>query len=79
MTNVTVQKGNGTTLVVRYQDDSKTISVPENVPVTQVAAEQVTFATGDVVYAATENLPNGALVADKILLIAAAASPSTKL
>src|SRR6202162_3646675 len=49
MTNGTVQKGSGTTLVVQYQDGSKTISVPPNVPVTQVAPEQVTFADGDIV------------------------------
>src|SRR5712672_1982860 len=78
MTNGTLQKGSGTTLVVQYQDGSKTISVPANVPVTQVASEQVTFADGDVVYAATEKLPDGTLATDKILLIAAAASPTTK-
>ena len=78
MTNGTVQKGSGTALVVQYQDGSKTISVPANVPVVKVAPEQVTFADDDVIYAATENLPNGALVTDKILLIAAAASPSNK-
>src|SRR5258707_8209033 len=78
MTNGTVQQGSGTTLVVQYQDGSKTISVPANVPVTQVASEQVTFADGDVVYAATEKLPDGTLATDKILLIAAAASPNTK-
>jgi len=78
MTNGTVQKGSGTTLVVQYQDGSKTISVPANVPVVKVTPEQVTFADGDVIYAATENLPNGALVTDKILLIATAASPSNK-
>src|ERR1700693_1662636 len=62
MTNGTVQKGNvGTTLVVQYQDGSKTISVPANVPVTEVAPAQVTFADGDTVYAATEKLPNGTL------------------
>ena len=43
MTNGTVQKGSGTTLVVQYQDGSKTISVPANVPVTEVAPEKVTF------------------------------------
>jgi hypothetical protein len=32
MTNGTVEKGDGTTLVVRYQDGSQTISVPPNVP-----------------------------------------------
>jgi hypothetical protein len=78
MTNGTAQKGSGTTLVVQYQDGSKTMSVPANVPVTQVASEQVTFADGDVVYAATEKLPDGTLATDKILLIAAAASPNTK-
>src|SRR5882757_4081046 len=78
MTNGTVQKGSGATLMVQYQDGSKTISVPANVPVTKVVPELVTFTNGDIVYAATENLPNGALVTDKILLIAAAASPSNK-
>ena len=78
MTNGTVQKDSATTLVVQYQDGSKTISVPPNVPVVEVAPEQVTFATGDIVYAATEKLPNGTLMTNKILLIAAAASPDTK-
>ena len=78
MTNGTVQKGGGTILVVQYQDGSKTISVPPNVPVVEVAPEQVTFATGDIVYAATEKLPNGTLMTNKILLIAAAAFPNTK-
>ena len=78
MTNGTVQKGSGTTLVVQYQDGSKTISVPPNVPVVKVVPEQVTFATGDMVYAATEKLPNGTLMTNKILLIAAAGSPDTK-
>src|SRR6266852_5727450 len=78
MTNGTVQKGSDTTLVVQYQDGSKTISVPPNVPVVEVAPEQVTFATGDIVYAATEKLPNGTLITNKILLIAPSSSPDTK-
>ena len=78
MTNGTVQKGIGTTLVVQYQDGSKTISVPANVPVTKVVPEPVTFTNGDIVYAATEKLPDGTLVTDKILLIIPAASPNTK-
>jgi len=49
MTNGTVQKGSGTTLVIQHQDGSKTISVPANVPVTEVALKQVTFANGDIV------------------------------
>jgi hypothetical protein len=77
MTNGTVQNGGGTTLVVQYQDGSKTISVPANVPVTLVAPAQVTFATGDVVYAPTEKLPNGTLVTDKIFLFIPAASANS--
>jgi len=76
MTNGTVQKGSGTTLVVQYQDGSKTISVPSNVPVMKVAPEQVTLASGDVIYAATEKLPNGTLVTDKIFLFIPASSDS---
>src|SRR6266404_2564848 len=78
MTNGTVQKGSGTTLVVQYQDGSKTISVPANVPVMEVAPEQVALASGDTVYVATEKLPNGTLVTDKIFLFIPAASPDTK-
>src|ERR1700733_4783800 len=66
MTNGTVEKGSGTTLVVRYQDGSQTISVPPNVPVTEVAPEKVIFSPGDVVYATTQKLPDGTLVTDKI-------------
>src|SRR5882757_7337226 len=78
MTNGTVQKGGGTTLIVQYQDGSKTISVPANVPVMEVAPEQVALASGDTVYVATEKLPNGTLVTDKIFLFIPAASPDTK-
>jgi hypothetical protein len=65
MTNGTAQK-NGTTLVLNYQGGSQTISVPPNVPVTEVAAQNVTFTPGDVIYATTEKLPDGTLVTDKI-------------
>jgi hypothetical protein len=78
MTNGTVQKGNGTTLVVQYQDGSKTISVPANVPVVEVAPEKVTLAAGDTVYLTTDKLPNGTLTTNKILLIAPAVSPNAK-
>jgi len=78
MTNGTVQKGSGTTLVVQYQDGSKTISVPANVTVTQVAPEKVTLAAGDTIYLTTDKVPDGTLTTDKILVIAPAVSPSTK-
>jgi hypothetical protein len=78
MTNGTVPKGSGTTLVVQYQEGSKTISVPANVPVTVVAPEKVTFNEGDLVYATTEKLPDGTLVTDKIFQFIPAASNNTK-
>ena len=78
MTNGTVQKGSGTTLVVNYQDGWQTISIPPNVPVTQVAPQKVTFNPGDVVYATTQKLPNGTLVTDKIFQFIPAASSDTK-
>jgi hypothetical protein len=78
MTNGTVQKGSGTTLVVQYQDGSKTIIVPANVAVTLVAPEKVTLAAGDTIYLTTDKLPDGTLTTDKILVIAPAVSPNTK-
>jgi hypothetical protein len=78
MTNGTVQKGSGTTLVVQYQDGSRTISVPANVPVVEVAPEKVTLAAGDTVYLTTDKLPNGTLTTNKILVIAPAVSPNTR-
>jgi hypothetical protein len=74
MTNGTVEKGSGTMLVVRYQDGSQTISVPPDVPVTEIAPGRVTFGAGDTIYAATQKLQDGTLVTDKIFLIAPAAS-----
>jgi hypothetical protein len=78
MTNGTVQKGSGTTLVVQYQEGSKTISVPANVAVTEVAPEKVTLAAGDTIYLTTDKQPNGTLTTNKILVIAPAVSPNTK-
>jgi hypothetical protein len=70
MTNGTVQKGNGTTLVVHYQNGAQTISVPADVPVTQVVPGQVKLVPGDTVYAATMKQSNGTLTTNKIFLIA---------
>ena len=75
MTNGTVQKGANSTLVVRYQDGSQTISIPAGVQVVLVAKEAVTLGAGDTIYAATEKLPDGMLTTNKILQIVAA-SPS---
>jgi hypothetical protein len=77
MTNGTVQKGNGTTLVVHYQDGAETISVPPNVPVTEVARGEVKLIRGDTVYAATTKQPNGTLTTNKVFLIAGVAPGNT--
>ena len=77
MTNGTVQKGVSSTLVVRYQDGSQTISIPAGVQVVVVAKEAVTLSVGDTIYAATERLPDGTLTTNKILQIAAA-SPNAQ-
>jgi len=74
MTNGTVQKGASSTLVVRYQDGSQTISIPAEVQVVLVTKEAVTLSAGDTIYAATDKLPNGMLTTNKILQIAAASS-----
>jgi hypothetical protein len=75
MTNGTVQKSASSTLVVRYQDGSQTISIPAGVQVVLVAKEAVTLGAGDTIYAVTEKLPDGVLPTNKILQIVAA-SPS---
>jgi hypothetical protein len=75
MTNGTVQKGASSTLVVRYQDGSQTISIPTRVQVVLIAKEAVTLSAGDTIYAATEKLTDGMLTTNKILQIVAA-SPS---
>ena len=77
MTNGTVQKGSGTALVVHYQDGAQTISVPPDVPVTEVVRAKVMLAAGDTVYAATEKLPNGKLTTNKVFLIAAVSPRNT--
>ena len=74
MTNGTVQKGNGTKLVVHYQDGAQTVSVPANVPVTQVVPGTVKLVPGDTVYAATTKQSNGTLMTDKIFVIAGVAT-----
>ena len=74
MTNGTVQKGGSSTLVIRYQDGSQTISVPADIPVTLVAKETVTLGAGDTIYAATEKLPDGTLTTNKIFQFVAASS-----
>ena len=77
MTNGTVRKGGGTTLVVHYQDGAQTISVPPNVPVTEAAPVKMTLTKGDTIYVATTGQTNGPLTTDKILFIAGAENPST--
>jgi quinol monooxygenase YgiN len=69
MTNGVVQKGRGTTLVVRYQDGEQTISVPANVPVVRVVPGEVQLAAGETAYAKTEKQADGTLTTHQILVI----------
>ena len=69
MTNGVVQKGRGTTLVVRYQDGAQTISVPANVPVVGIVPGEVQLAAGETAYAKTEKQADGTLTTHMILVI----------
>lgn len=72
MTNGTVQKqGSGTTIVVRYQNGSQTITVPSDVQVTQIVPKEQKLEPGDTVYAATEKGPDGKMTTNKVYVIAA--------
>jgi hypothetical protein len=72
MTNGTVQKqGAGTTLVVRYQNGTQTISVPKDVVVTETVPIKEHLKTGDTVNVATEKQKDGTLATSKVYLIAA--------
>ena len=77
MTNGVLQKGSGTTLVVRYQDGDRTISVPADVPVTKVEAGSVAVETGGIAYAVTVQQPNGELATSSIFVISAPAPKTT--
>jgi hypothetical protein len=78
MTNGSVEKGGGSSLVVRYQDGSQTISIPPGVPVTLVAKVPVALGAGDVIYAPTEKLPDGTLSTNKIFQFIAASTSTAR-
>ena len=78
MTNGVVQKGRGTTVVVRYQDGERTISVPTNVPVVGVVPGEVQLAAGETAYAKTDKQADGTLTTNMILVIGAPSSGNGK-
>jgi len=73
MTNGVLQPGSGTTLVVRYQDGTRTVSVPAGVSVTKVEAGTVAIEPGGIAYAVTVKKPNGELTTSSILVVSAPA------
>ena len=77
MTNGVLQKGSNTSLVVRYQDGYRTISVPADVPVTKVVAGSVAVEAGGIAYAVTVQQPNGELATSSIFVISAPAPQTT--
>jgi pimeloyl-ACP methyl ester carboxylesterase len=74
MTNGVLQKVGSTTLVVRYQDGSRTISVPAGVPVTKVEAGSVAVEPGGIAYAVTVKQPTGELATSSIFVVSAPAT-----
>jgi hypothetical protein len=78
MTNGVVQKGRGTTLVVRYQDGEQTISVPANVPVVGIVPGEVQLAAGETAYAKTDKQADGTLTTHMILVIGGPSSGNGK-
>ena len=78
MTNGVVQKGRGTTLVVRYQDGERTISVPANVPVVGIVPGEVQLAAGETAYAKTDKQADGTLTTHMILVIGGPSSGNGK-
>jgi len=77
MTNGVLQKGGGTTLVVSYQDGSRTVSLPPGVPVTKVEAGSVAVEAGGIAYAVTAKQPNGELATSSIFVVSAPAPQTT--
>jgi hypothetical protein len=77
MTNGVLQQGSATTLVVRYQDGTRTVSVPADVSVTKVEAGNVAIEPGGIAYAVTAKQPNGELATSSIFLVSSPA-PQTK-
>jgi quinol monooxygenase YgiN len=78
MTNGVVQKGNGTSLVVRYQDGEQTISVPAKVPVVGIVRGEVQLAVGETAYAKYDKQSDGALTTNIILVIGGPSSGKTR-
>ena len=78
MTNGVVQKGSGTSLVVRYQDGEQTISVPAKVPVVGIVPGEVELAAGATAYAKTDKQADGTLITHMILVIGGPSSGKTR-
>jgi hypothetical protein len=78
MTNGVVQKGSGTTLVVRYQDGAQTISVPANVTVLDIVPGELELAAGETAYAKTDKQADGTLTTHMILVIGGSRSGNAK-
>ena len=78
MTNGVVQKGSGTSLVVRYQDGEQTISVPAKVPVVGIVPGEVQLAAGETAYAKTDKQADGTLTTNMILVIGGPSSGKTR-
>jgi hypothetical protein len=78
MTNGIVQKGSGTSLVVRYQDGEQTISLPKKVQVVGIVPGEVQLAAGETAYAKYDKQADGTLTTQMILVIGGPSSGKTR-
>lgn len=67
MSNGSVSSTNGSSLVVQYAGGSQTVTVPSNIPVTELKIVSKNLAAGDQVAVLAKKAPDGSLTADKAI------------
>jgi hypothetical protein len=68
MSNGTVAGANGSTITVRYAGGSQTITVPPDVPVTEIKPSAKPLTAGDRVVVPAKRGADGSLTTDKALI-----------
>lgn len=75
MTNGTVGAQSGNSLIVKFQNDSQTIVIPANVPVTAIALSKTKLAPGMNVVIQTSKSADGTLKASTVMISPARPGP----
>jgi hypothetical protein len=68
MTNGTVGSQTGNSLIVKFQNDSQTIVIPANVPVTAITLTKSKLTPGTNVVIQTSKAPDGSLKASTVMI-----------